>query len=227
MHNPFGRDSTEVPHPYSKASSWFISSKIKLPSNLPLLGKRKETAKQCRSQHPSLRGKCFDLQRSTVQYFVWDTASQSTKWHDMLEIWGRWPPWTPGYAYATKWYMHWGFTAIFTDYSFAVNYADCRENKKMRAADFIRSIKSLDTLQDNGRQIGISREKATRSLPTDTKDDGFHCIREEKKQFEEILTLLHFTIGFSAKFRQVYFSCENCWQLDESNEITEKTLYVR
>jgi len=29
------------------------------------------------------------------QHFVWDTASQSTKQQDMLEIWGTWPPWAP------------------------------------------------------------------------------------------------------------------------------------
>ena len=35
---------------------------------------------------------------SEQQYFVWDSASQSTKWQDMLEIWWEWPPWPPGYA---------------------------------------------------------------------------------------------------------------------------------
>jgi len=50
----------------------------------------------------------------------------------------------------------------------------------MRVNDFIHSIKSLDTLQDNERKIGISREKATISLPTDRTDGDFHGIREEK-----------------------------------------------
>jgi len=34
-------------------------------------------------------GKSFDFKRATV--FVWNTASQSTKWQDMLEILWAWP----------------------------------------------------------------------------------------------------------------------------------------
>jgi len=29
------------------------------------------------------------------QYFVWDTASQSTKLLDVLKVWGAWPPGLP------------------------------------------------------------------------------------------------------------------------------------
>ena len=35
--------------------------------------------------------KCLILREQ--QYFVWDTASQSTKWLDMLKIWGDMAPW--------------------------------------------------------------------------------------------------------------------------------------
>jgi len=34
------------------------------------------------------------------QYFVWDTAAQSTKFLDILKIWGAKGPCPPGYAYA-------------------------------------------------------------------------------------------------------------------------------
>ena len=36
---------------------------------------------------------------SSHSVFVWDAASQSTKWVDVQKIWGE--PWPPGYAYAT------------------------------------------------------------------------------------------------------------------------------
>jgi len=35
------------------------------------------------------------LTSSEQQYFVWDTASQSTKWQDMPKVWGAWPSWLP------------------------------------------------------------------------------------------------------------------------------------
>jgi len=39
--------------------------------------------------------------KSEQQYFVWETASQSTKLQGMLEIWGGMAPLAPhGYAYA-------------------------------------------------------------------------------------------------------------------------------
>jgi len=37
------------------------------------------------------RPKCLILVEQ--QYFVWDTASQNTKWTDMLKVWGGMPPW--------------------------------------------------------------------------------------------------------------------------------------
>jgi len=43
----------------------------------------------------------FDFRGEMV--FVWDTAFQSTKWLNMLKIWGRHVlPGPPGYAYASK-----------------------------------------------------------------------------------------------------------------------------
>ena len=39
--------------------------------------------------------KCLTL--GEQQYFVWDTASLSTKWRGILKIWGALPP--RGYAY--------------------------------------------------------------------------------------------------------------------------------
>jgi len=35
--------------------------------------------------------KYFDFKQATVGCLVLDTASRSTKWQDMLEIWGAWP----------------------------------------------------------------------------------------------------------------------------------------
>jgi len=50
-----------------------------------------------------LRGKNFGGPKCLIlgeqQYFVWDTASQSTKLLYVLNIWGVWPLGPPGYAY--------------------------------------------------------------------------------------------------------------------------------
>jgi len=43
------------------------------------------------SEQQFFLGEYLDFKRAT-QYFVWDTASQSTKWQDMLEIWGALAP---------------------------------------------------------------------------------------------------------------------------------------
>jgi len=32
-------------------------------------------------------------------FFVWDAVSQSTKWRDLLKMWGNGPLAPPGYAY--------------------------------------------------------------------------------------------------------------------------------
>jgi len=42
---------------------------------------------------PKVFGGPNTLTLSEQQYFVWDTASQSTKPQDMLDIWGPWAPW--------------------------------------------------------------------------------------------------------------------------------------
>ena len=47
---------------------------------------------------PKFRSNILTL--SEQQYFVWDTASISTKRQDVLDIWGAWAICPPGYAYA-------------------------------------------------------------------------------------------------------------------------------
>ena len=49
------------------------------------------------SQPKTFLGRPKRLILGEQQYFVWDAASQSTKWLDMLKIWGG--PWPLGYAY--------------------------------------------------------------------------------------------------------------------------------
>ena len=50
---------------------------------------------------PKFRGsKSFDL--GEKQYFVWDSASKSTKWIDMLNFLGSWPPGMPVFSMDIK-----------------------------------------------------------------------------------------------------------------------------
>jgi len=58
---------------------------------------------QWRSQSKNLGGAKIQI-LGQQQYFVLETASQSTKWPDMLKNFGRaWPPCAPGYAYGLMW----------------------------------------------------------------------------------------------------------------------------
>ena len=50
--------------------------------------------------------KCLTL--GEQQYFCLDAASQSTKWLDMLKIWGLWSPGPPGYAYVPPHLLYFG-----------------------------------------------------------------------------------------------------------------------
>jgi len=55
-------------------------------------------SQQC--SQPKFWMRLNSLTLSKQQYFVWDTASQSTKLQDMLEIWrGMAPVAPPGHAY--------------------------------------------------------------------------------------------------------------------------------
>jgi len=55
-----------------------------------------------RTNHHDVCGqgtKCLIL--GDQQYFVWDTTSQSTKWIDILKIWGYGSLVSTGYAYVS------------------------------------------------------------------------------------------------------------------------------
>jgi len=70
-----------------------------------------------------LRGKNFGGPKCLIlgeqQYFVWDTASQSTKLLYVLNIWGVWPPRSPWLRLWTRCANIWGGMAPCTGYAYA------------------------------------------------------------------------------------------------------------